>query len=93
MSLSKRCNIYLAVRKGGEEIDVEVRGPIALDNQPLMIEAALQGCGLAHVWTILRFLTWLFVGPGPGTAIAIAKRQSRQNGSNKVLAYYKPACA
>jgi DNA-binding transcriptional LysR family regulator len=34
----------------GEEIDVEVSGPVTLDNQELMVEAALQGCGLAYVW-------------------------------------------
>ncbi|HEY0235384.1 MAG TPA: LysR family transcriptional regulator [Afipia sp.] len=36
--------------KNGEAIDVEVDGPITLDDQELMIEAALQGCGLAYVW-------------------------------------------
>ena len=34
----------------GQELDVEVEGPITLDEQELMIEAALQGCGLAYVW-------------------------------------------
>lgn len=36
--------------KNGEAIDVEVNGPITLDDQELMVEAALQGCGLAYVW-------------------------------------------
>lgn len=36
--------------KDGEAIDIEVNGPITLDNQELMAEAALQGCGLAYVW-------------------------------------------
>lgn len=36
--------------RGGEAIDVEVDGPVTLDSQPLMVEAALQGCGLAYVW-------------------------------------------
>lgn len=36
--------------KDGEEMDVEVVGPITLDSQELMVEAALQGCGLAYVW-------------------------------------------
>jgi DNA-binding transcriptional LysR family regulator len=35
--------------KRGKEIDVEVNGPITLDSQELMVEAALQGCGLAYV--------------------------------------------
>jgi DNA-binding transcriptional LysR family regulator len=33
-----------------ETLDVEVDGPITLDDQELMVEAALQGCGLAYVW-------------------------------------------
>jgi DNA-binding transcriptional LysR family regulator len=36
--------------RDGKEIDVEVAGPITLDYQELMIDAALQGCGLAYVW-------------------------------------------
>ena len=36
--------------KKGEPVDVEVNGPITLDDQELMVEAALQGCGLAYVW-------------------------------------------
>ena len=36
--------------RGGQEIDVEVDGPVTLDDQELMIDAALQGCGLAYVW-------------------------------------------
>jgi DNA-binding transcriptional LysR family regulator len=36
--------------KDGESIDVQVDGPITLDDQELMVEAALQGCGLAYVW-------------------------------------------
>ncbi|MGY4395458.1 DNA-binding transcriptional LysR family regulator [Sphingomonas sp. UYAg733] len=34
----------------GEAVDVDVNGPITLGDQELMIEAALQGCGLAYVW-------------------------------------------
>lgn len=36
--------------KNGEAVDVEVNGPITMDDQELMVEAALQGCGLAYVW-------------------------------------------
>lgn len=36
--------------KNGEAVSVEVDGPITLDDQDLMVEAALQGCGLAFVW-------------------------------------------
>jgi len=36
--------------RSGEEVDVEVNGPLTLDSQELMVEAALQGCGLAFVW-------------------------------------------
>lgn len=36
--------------KNGEEVDVEVAGPVTLDDQILMVQAALQGCGLAYVW-------------------------------------------
>lgn len=34
----------------GQEIDVETRGPLALDDHELMIEAALAGVALAYVW-------------------------------------------
>ena len=34
----------------GEEIDIEVRGPLALHDHELMIEAALAGVALAYVW-------------------------------------------
>jgi DNA-binding transcriptional LysR family regulator len=33
-----------------EAIEVEVNGPITLDGQELMVEAALQGCGLAYIY-------------------------------------------
>jgi DNA-binding transcriptional LysR family regulator len=36
--------------RDGEEISVEVSGPLTLDNQELMVEAALLGCGLAYIW-------------------------------------------
>lgn len=36
--------------RDGEEMAVAVDGPITLDSQELMVEAALQGCGLAYVW-------------------------------------------
>jgi DNA-binding transcriptional LysR family regulator len=35
--------------RDGESVEVEVDGPITLDGQELMVEAALQGCGLAYV--------------------------------------------
>ena len=34
----------------GERLEVEVNGPLTLDGQELMVEAALQACGLAYVW-------------------------------------------
>ena len=36
--------------RGGEAIEVEVDGPITLDDQGLMIEVATKGGGLAYVW-------------------------------------------
>src|SRR5208283_5081995 len=36
--------------RNGETVEVEVNGPVTLDSQELMIEAAIQGCGLAYVW-------------------------------------------
>jgi DNA-binding transcriptional LysR family regulator len=36
--------------RNGEPLTVEVDGPITLDGQELMMEAALQGCRLAYVW-------------------------------------------
>jgi len=36
--------------RNGEAVDVEVDGPVTIDDQELMVEAALQGCGLAYVW-------------------------------------------
>jgi DNA-binding transcriptional LysR family regulator len=36
--------------RNGEAVDVEVDGPITIDDQELIVEAALQGCGLAYVW-------------------------------------------
>ncbi|WP_179041420.1 LysR substrate-binding domain-containing protein [Sphingobium lactosutens] len=36
--------------KNGEEIDVEVKGPVALHDHELMIETALAGVALAYVW-------------------------------------------
>ncbi len=36
--------------RGGEAIEVDVAGPVTLVEQELMVEAALQGCGLAYVW-------------------------------------------
>ncbi|MPT09141.1 MULTISPECIES: LysR family transcriptional regulator [Comamonas] len=35
--------------QGGEVLEVEVDGPLTLDGQELMVEAALQACGLAYV--------------------------------------------
>jgi DNA-binding transcriptional LysR family regulator len=36
--------------RNGEDIDVEVRGPVALHDHELMIETALAGVALAYVW-------------------------------------------
>lgn len=36
--------------RDGKEVEVEVNGSITLDDQALMVHAALQGCGLAYVW-------------------------------------------
>ncbi len=36
--------------RDGQEIDVEVKGPIALHDHELMIETALAGVALAYVW-------------------------------------------
>lgn len=36
--------------RGNESIEVEVDGPLTVDSQELMIEAAVQGVGLAFVW-------------------------------------------
>jgi DNA-binding transcriptional LysR family regulator len=36
--------------KGGEALQVEVNGPLTVDSQELMVEAAAQGIGLAYVW-------------------------------------------
>lgn len=36
--------------RDGEEIDIEVKGPLALHDHELMIEAALAGVALAYVW-------------------------------------------
>lgn len=40
--------------KRGEEVEVDVKGPLTLDNQDLMIEAALSGIALAKVgdWAV-----------------------------------------
>ena len=36
--------------KAGEAIQVDVDGPLTLDSQELMVDAAAQGIGLAYVW-------------------------------------------
>jgi DNA-binding transcriptional LysR family regulator len=36
--------------KAGEAIQVDVDGPLALDSQELMVDAAAQGVGLAYEW-------------------------------------------
>lgn len=36
--------------RDGEEIDIDVKGPLALHDHELMIEAALAGVALAYVW-------------------------------------------
>lgn len=37
--------------KGGETIQVEVDGPLTVDSQELMVDAAARGIGLAYVWS------------------------------------------
>lgn len=37
-------------QRDGQTIAVAVNGPMITDGQELMVEAALQGCGLAYVW-------------------------------------------
>lgn len=36
--------------RGSENIDVNVEGPVTIDDQELMVETALSGAGLAYVW-------------------------------------------
>lgn len=36
--------------RDGQTLEVEVDGPLTLDSQESMVEAALRGCGLAYVW-------------------------------------------
>ena len=36
--------------RNGETLSVEGDGPMITDGQEVMVEAALQGCGLAYVW-------------------------------------------
>lgn len=36
--------------RAGETVEVSIRGVLTLDDQELMVEAALQGCGLAYIW-------------------------------------------
>lgn len=36
--------------RNGEELDIEVKGPLALHDHEMMIEAALAGVALAYVW-------------------------------------------
>jgi DNA-binding transcriptional LysR family regulator len=47
--------------RDGEALEVEVAGSVTTDSQELMVEAALQGCGLAYVWDD-RVLTHLASG-------------------------------
>jgi DNA-binding transcriptional LysR family regulator len=47
--------------RGDEKLEVEVSGPLTLDSQELMVEAALQGCALAYVWDA-RVQTYLASG-------------------------------
>jgi DNA-binding transcriptional LysR family regulator len=44
--------------KRGEETAIDVRGPLTLDRDPLMIDAALEGVGLAYVseWEVVAEL-------------------------------------
>jgi DNA-binding transcriptional LysR family regulator len=36
--------------RSNEKLEVQTPGPLTVDSQELMVEAALQGCGLAYVW-------------------------------------------
>jgi DNA-binding transcriptional LysR family regulator len=36
--------------RGGESLEVEVDGPLTVDSQELMVDAAARGLGLAYVW-------------------------------------------
>lgn len=42
--------LHWEFQKGDESIQVEVDGPLTIDNQELMVEAAVRGLGLAYVW-------------------------------------------
>lgn len=44
--------------KRGEEVAVDVRGPLTLDRDPLMVDAALAGAGIAYVseWEVAAHL-------------------------------------
>jgi DNA-binding transcriptional LysR family regulator len=37
-------------QRSNERLEVQTAGPLTVDSQELMVEAALQGCGLAYVW-------------------------------------------
>ena len=36
--------------RGGIEVDIDVEGPLTLNDQDLMVDAALEGTGLAYVF-------------------------------------------
>lgn len=42
--------LHWAFEKGGESVQVETDGPLTLDSQEMMIDAAMRGLGLAYVW-------------------------------------------
>jgi DNA-binding transcriptional LysR family regulator len=50
LRLSQRRHLWLGIHQGGRAIQVDVDGPLALDSQELMVDAAAQGVGLAYVW-------------------------------------------
>ncbi|WP_227247548.1 LysR family transcriptional regulator [Paraburkholderia caribensis] len=39
-----------AFTKDGESVQVEVDGPLTVDNQEMLVDAAVRGLGLAYVW-------------------------------------------
>jgi len=42
--------LHWTFEKYGESITVDVDGPLTLDNQEMMVDAAARGLGLAYVW-------------------------------------------
>jgi DNA-binding transcriptional LysR family regulator len=42
--------LHWPFEKDGESLEVEVDGPLTVDSQELMVDAATRGLGLAYVW-------------------------------------------